>query len=183
MGKGKRQRKAGAKPDKAEEAPAPPPRAPAEPEPPLDLPPPRTRRRINALIAVTLGFAVFIPLTYYMSDDRRDERYAWRMFSAQRAEVCEATVVEDRLDPDGQTRSHPLDLVVTIHQAWVSGLKLGRPDIVDRFLDYRCEQPDVRRVVLTRDCRSGAGRPLPPDVIDHPCPDAAPAAPAPAAGS
>ncbi|MEZ4268894.1 MAG: hypothetical protein R3F39_21265 [Myxococcota bacterium] len=169
MGKGKRQRKSDGAPQ-AEQAKPVRSRAPVDADPPLDLPPPEQRKRINALISLVLAASVFIPATYYMSDDRRDERYAWRMFSAQRAEICDAKVLEQRTDPKGVSTRHDLNLGVTIHQAWVSGLKLGRPDIVARFFEYRCEQADVQEVVLTRDCRSGAGRPLPVDVLTHECP-------------
>ncbi len=159
-------------------------RAPVDAEPSLDLPPPEQRRRINILILLVLFASVLIPATYYMKDDRRDERYAWRMFSAQRAAVCDAKVVEQRASATGTLTRHDLNLVATIHQAWVGGLQLGRPDIVARFFDYRCEQPDVQQVVLTRTCHSSAGRPLPPEVLTHDCPGksapqaaAAPAAP------
>ncbi len=168
MGKGKRHRKSSEPAEAAEPKPTRA-RAPVDVEPPLDLPPPAARKRANIMISLTIGLSILIPLSYYMSDDRRDERYAWRMFSAQRAEVCDATVVEDLVGDAGKTIRKNLSLVSTIHQAWVSGLKLGRPDIVDRFLAYRCEQPDVRSVQLTRDCRSGAGRPLPPDVLTRHC--------------
>jgi hypothetical protein len=169
VGKSKRHRKA-AESTVRDEPRRPRARAPVDVEPPLDLPPPEQRKRINLLISLVLAASVFIPATYYMNDDRRDERYAWRMFSAQRAEVCDAKVVEQRVSATGTSTRHDLNLVVTIHQAWVSGLKLGRPDIVQRFFDYRCEQPEVHQVVLTRDCRSGAGRPLPVDVLTHDCP-------------
>lgn len=142
-------------------------------EAPLDLPPPEQRKRINILISLIVAASVCIPATYYMSDDRRDERYAWRMFSAQRAATCDVRVVEQHASADGTLTRHDLNLVVTIHQAWVGGLQLGRPDIVARFFDFRCEQPEVQQVVLTRDCRSPAGRPLPIDILTHDCPGAA----------
>ena len=129
------------------------------------------RRRILVVAAVVLVAQLIVPATYYVGESGADERFAWRMFSNRRAETCKVQAAEERVtDPVGRKR--PLRLSKLIHRAWIHGLTRRRPDIVDRFFTWRCEDPEIRMISLSRRCRSATGEPLPLDVIEHRCQEA-----------
>ena len=129
------------------------------------------KRRILVVAAVVLAAQLIVPATYYVGESGAAERFAWRMFSHRRAENCQVQAAEERAtDPVGRKR--PLRLSKLIHRAWIHGLTRRRPDIVDRFFTWRCEDPEVRTILLSRRCRSATGEPLPIDVIEHRCQEA-----------
>jgi hypothetical protein len=51
----------------------------------------------NLFIVGWVGLQVALPLSYYLGDDRFDERFAWRMFSPVRLSECRVKLV-DRTD-------------------------------------------------------------------------------------
>ena len=136
-----------------------------------DAPRGAQRRWVLTVAAVVLAAQLVVPATYYVGESGADERFAWRMFSNRRAETCKVQAAEERVsDPAGRKR--PLRLSKHIHRAWIHGLSRRRPDIVDRFFSWRCEDPQIRALVLSRRCRSATGEPLPLDVIEHRCQEA-----------
>lgn len=130
---------------------------------PGELPPqgidagPRARTLGLALLAGWLLLHVSVPLSYYLSSDVYDERFAWRMFSAVRVQECG---LDARETIDGMER--PIGLQSVLPAPWVSLLQRNRPAVLRRFLEWRCAS-DVHptEVRLTHTCRSVAGAALP----------------------
>lgn len=143
-------------------------------EPDRNVPPlpdePRGWHRlvIRWVVALALAVQLAVPATYYLGTNPADERFAWRMFSTQRAEVCRITATEERTQ-QGATRRFRLRLSSVLHQGWVNGLRRRRPDIMRRFFDLRCATQGVQGVQLVRSCRDATGKALPPDPIAHRC--------------
>lgn len=125
----------------------------------LEKPPEgRRRERIRWLVVGLLLLQLVIPLRYYLGDDSYDERFSWRMFSAVRVIECRTVVHETVGDPP---RPRPLRLMATIHEAWIETLKRNREEVIRAFLERRCEEEDVREVVLVNQCVGPAAEPVP----------------------
>ena len=118
-------------------------------------------RWVDALVALWLAAHMVIPLGYYTVRDERDERFAWRMYSAQRAELCRVDFAEVIAGQARSSRQQAISLTRTIHKAWESGLERGRPDIIAAFVAWRCAE-GAEQVHMLRRCKSGDGRPLDP---------------------
>ena len=119
----------------------------------------RTRQR--RLLLGFLAVQLVVPATYYLRDDRYDERFAWRMFSAVRLHACETTADEVRRRPEG-LRASPIDLARAIHVAWLDHLGRNRRAVIHAFLERRCREPSVVRVRVVNACVTADDRPLPP---------------------
>lgn len=124
------------------------------PELPEDVPPEHVRTRILWALGLALAVQLVIPLTYYLRDDRYDERFAWRMFSAVRVERCQTAASEMR---GGVARDIPLS---RIHSAWVEHLRRNRLVVIERFLEQRCAL-GAERVAVQNHCIDAGGRGLP----------------------
>jgi len=117
-------------------------------------PPPGWARLIVSLfIGAFLLWQVSVPLTYYLGQNKFDERFAWRMFSvlgwSQRK--CSVTVTETVKSPD-QASVPPQDLEVIIG-SFVNLLVGNRAAVVKKFLNTRCKaHPQMIRVRLVRMC-------------------------------
>lgn len=109
------------------------------------------------VVAVLVQAAV--PLGYYLGEDRFDERFAWRMFSAVRVYDCNFGAYETR---DGSEQ--PVNLMSTIHVAWITTLRRGREAVMDRYLDWRCEQEGVSAARVVNRCTTPEGNRV-PDVV------------------
>lgn len=131
--------------------------------------PRRRRRATDVFVGAWLVFHVAVPLGYYTVRDREDERFAWRMYSAQRAEICRVDFTERT--EGGKAKK--IDLKRAIHSGWESALERGRPDVVEAFVRKRCEG-GAARVDLLRRCKAGDGKPLEPERKAWRCPDLAP---------
>jgi hypothetical protein len=141
-------------------------------EPRTDLPSPARRRRLGALIAVYLLVQLGLPLRYYLSEARGDERFAWRMFSALRFQTCSLSLVE-RIRDGGREKSRTADPHRLVHDGWTRELEKDLPIVVDRFLARRCAaDPRVVEVSLGRSCHGpdGALVPTEPRVLRCPGP-------------
>lgn len=87
------------------------------------------RRRERAFVYLFLAAQAALPLAYYLGDDRLDERFAWRMFSAERMTRCELGVrVGDR----------PLALGGRFHEAWLALAERGRAPVVEAMATSLC---------------------------------------------
>ncbi|MFO0692473.1 MAG: hypothetical protein U0230_02865 [Polyangiales bacterium] len=128
---------------------------------PEPAPPERVRTWQRRLLLGFLAFQLVVPATYYLRDDRYDERFSWRMFSAVRLHTCETTAEETRLTPDGP-RTSPIDLARTLHVAWLDHLGRNRRAVVHAFLERRCREVGVVRVRVVNDCVTADDRALPP---------------------
>lgn len=113
---------------------------------------PAARRRITMLIGAFLLLQLAVPLTYYFRDNPYDERFAWRMFSAIRLQRCRASAWQT-----SAAGRETLNLSRVTHQAWINILQRNREDVIEAFLDRRCEEPGVEAVTLRNDCASPTG--------------------------
>jgi hypothetical protein len=125
------------------------------------LPDRRLRPLISLGIAAYLAWQVVVPLRYYLGENRRDERFAWRIFStlAIAPYRCDVHVREF---PAGDARGREVDLSRTLHDAWTAALRQGQDTVIDRFLDARCRSSSrVEAVELSRLCRRNDGATAP----------------------
>jgi hypothetical protein len=127
----------------------------------VPLPAPEARRMISLGIAVFLTWQVLLPLGYYRTHDRRDERFAWRIFSALAIAPwrCDVRVQEFT---EGASAGRDVDLSRTLHDAWTMALRQGQDAVAERVLRTRCaSSASVTAVELLRVCRAPDTRPAP----------------------
>jgi hypothetical protein len=123
-----------------------------------------SRRRWATLGALAvLALHAIIPLRYYLGNDAYDERFSWRMFSAVRMQACDLTAFETT---DGTTRR--VSLMETIHVAWITTLRRNREAVMERYLEWRCEE-GVESARLENRCRTPEGRDVPTVVREIDC--------------
>lgn len=123
--------------------------------------PPSPRRLLSIGIAAYLACQVALPLRYYLGDDRRDERFAWRIFSALAIPPFQCDVRVRELTAD-EPAGRDVDLSRTLHDAWIASLRHGQDAVVDRFLEARCRSSArVEAVEFSRLCRRDDHRPAP----------------------
>jgi hypothetical protein len=104
-------------------------------------------------IAAFVFLQFLIPLTYLAREDRADERFTWRRFTAPAARTCESSASLQRLD--GQREAIAMQKL--IHQDWVDYLAQGRRAVVDAFLQKQCEAEDVLQVQVVNRCDDDRG--------------------------
>ncbi len=111
-------------------------------------------RAASLFIATFLASQLLLPLRYYLGDDERDERFAWRMFSPIRVSQCRAEWTEG-----GVPRSPELHVAVS----WTSLMSRARRPVLVAYARRRCAalrgevaRPDVR---LRLTCDHPDGRP------------------------
>ncbi|MFO0685540.1 MAG: hypothetical protein U0234_26000 [Sandaracinus sp.] len=125
--------------------------------PPQGLDAPVHRRLALGVFAGWMILQIATPLSYYVSDDVYDERFAWRMFSAVRVQDCD---VDARETVNGSERT--IDLQTILPAPWIALIGRNRPAVLRRYLTYRCgAEAHPSEVSLTHRCRSAAGEPLP----------------------
>ena len=127
----------------------------------VSLPAPEGRRLISLGIAAFLTWQVLLPLGYYRAGDRRDERFAWRIFSALAIAPwrCDVRVQEFA---DGASAGRDVDLSRTLHDAWTMALRQGQDAVAERVLRARCATSATTAAVeLSRVCRAPDGHPAP----------------------
>jgi hypothetical protein len=121
----------------------------------------RLRPLISLFIAAHLAWQVVVPLGYYLRQNERDERFAWRIFSALAIAPyrCDVRVQEFAA---GERTGREVDLSRTLHDAWAAALRLGHDAVVDRFLQARCRSSSVIEAVeFSRVCRRPDRAPAP----------------------
>ncbi|MGM0577952.1 MAG: hypothetical protein ACQEXJ_19655 [Myxococcota bacterium] len=119
-------------------------------------------------IAAWLGLHVAVPASYYVGEDKEDERFAWRMFSAYRMKRCGVGVWERTAEgPDAPARS--VEPYAEMQAGWVSGLRMARPDVVERFVTWRCDRAEVASVHLRWRCVTPQGERADPNPVDVEC--------------
>ena len=137
--------------------------------PPLPgCPPPRTRRRLLVLGGLFFALQLYLPARYYLSEVRDDERFTWRMFSVIRMTSCRARLFEARATPGGQ-RWRESELAPLVHRAWVHALERNRPQVVEAFLERRCQNEGMRQVRLVNLCRDHRGQTQQPRFYTRDC--------------
>lgn len=103
-----------------------------------------------------MGAQLLLPLRYYLGDDAFDERFSWRMFSAIRVVTCRSHILET---PEEGVPTTP-SLSRILQTAWVTQLGRNRERVIRAVLERRCEEPNMREVVLTNDCTDATGTPM-----------------------
>lgn len=126
----------------------------------------RARTLAKRVFFAFLAFQVLVPMTYYLRDDAYDERFAWRMFSAIRLHQCVTTATED----SGEG-FETIPLARVIHNAWIRHLSRNRRDVVESFLERRCDEESVRAVRVINECRGVADEWYEHQVYERTCLD------------
>jgi hypothetical protein len=125
---------------------------------------PKMRLVIAGVVVALVIAQALIPLRYYLGDDKYDERFAWRMFSAVRMHECRVGASEV---VNGTPR--PVPLASTIHEAWQTTLERNREAAIAGYLSWRCEQEGVESARVENTCVSPSGEPVPPVVTEITC--------------
>jgi hypothetical protein len=119
------------------------------------------RRLISIGIAAYLLWQIALPLRYYLRENRRDERFAWRIFSTLTVPPYRCAVRVTEVGGESVNRRE-VDLQHTLHDAWITLLQFGQDAVAERFLRVRCgADPRVGAVQLSRVCRRPDGAPAP----------------------
>jgi len=125
----------------------------------LPSPPPGlTRLVVSIFIGIFLLWQLVWPATYYFSQDRFDERFAWRMFSAfgRTQKSCTVNVKQKQMSLDYELPVHPLRPLLPVVDTWTNQLIVNRKSVVDKFLRDRCQQsPWMIEVTIVRICPQG----------------------------
>ena len=114
-------------------------------------------RRASIAIHLLLAAQILLPLHYYACNcDKRDERFAWRMFSPTRVEKCgtQFFVGDDK---------RPVKISKTFHNAWLGIAQRGRKQVIEAMARRLCKENPEQRVRVRVQCenvpRVSAGRP------------------------
>ena len=110
-----------------------------------------SRRSALIFVHVFVALQLVLPLTYYVArEDRFDERFAWRMFSAERMAQCRPVF---RVEGDAK----PVPLGETFHEAWITIAERGRQDVVDAMARRLCADHPDKEIKLEMTCRMVSG--------------------------
>lgn len=102
-------------------------------------------RRALIFIHVFLAVQIALPLTYYYARrDKYDERFAWRMFSAERMAVCSASF---------RVGDQPVRLGERFHEAWINIARRGRRDVLEAMAARLCADNPGQPVLLELTCK------------------------------
>jgi hypothetical protein len=95
-------------------------------------------QRESIMIHLLLVGLILIPVHYYACNaDKRDERFAWRMFSPTRVEKCSAQFYVGDAPRAIRTSQH-------FHNAWVGVAQRGRRQVIEAMAQALCERnPDT----------------------------------------
>ena len=102
-------------------------------------------------IGAFIVFQVAMPVSYYLSDDPSDERFAWRMFSVTRMTQCSHNA--QAIKPSGK---ETLNLREHLHVAWITNVARNRTRVIETYLDRVCED-GAEQVQVVNQCRSPGG--------------------------
>jgi hypothetical protein len=117
-----------------------------------------SRRAVLVFIHLFLAVQVILPLSYYVARaDRYDERFAWRMFSAERMVSCSPVF---RVGPERK----PAQLHASFHEAWVNLARRGRHEVLEAMAARLCADNQGQPVRLEMVCHE----PIRPGEEDDP---------------
>ena len=105
-----------------------------------------SRRATLIAIHVFVTAQLVLPALYFAREDEFDERFAWRMFSAERMAHC-----KPRFRVGDAPRPAPLGR--TFHEAWITLAERGRQDVLDAMGRRLCEEHPGKQVRLEMTCR------------------------------
>jgi hypothetical protein len=132
-------------------------------------PPGRSRSIASIFIAVFLLWQIALPISYYLTEDDSDERFAWRMFSILSSfqKGCDVAVSEwgRTAGPTGNP-PQPLDL----QDGWSKLLAKSRLAVVEKYLRLRCQaNPMASAVQFMQICSLPRGPKVPYEDIWFNC--------------
>lgn len=108
-------------------------------------------RRASIAIHLMLAALVLLPMHYYACNgDKRDERFAWRMFSPTRVEKCSAQFFVG--DAPRAIRSS-----AEFHNAWVGIAHRGRQQVIKAMAKALCERNPDTTVRVRVQCEQSPG--------------------------
>lgn len=125
---------------------------------------PNATLRVQVFVLVALAVQLLVPLRYYLSSDKYDERFSWRMFSSTRLQDCRIAPSDQR----GEVWS-PIDLRRTMQEAWTAAFSRQRVDAIEKFLRSRCVLDGVTAARMQSQCTSVEGVALPARVYEVDC--------------
>ena len=117
-------------------------------------PPGRVRLFVSFFIVVYLLWQLALPFSYYVGDDKLDERFAWRMFSAF-GHARKACQIDVRPFPTSPEQRHPADqkIFLATLDNWGSLLRRNPKPVADKLLRTQCEKsPWMNEILLVRKC-------------------------------
>lgn len=97
---------------------------------------------------------IALPASYYLGDDRFDERFAWRMFSSVRLTECQLDV--RRIHGPGRTEE--VETYRDVQIAWGTLMKRNRSEVIRAYLRRRCERDGAPEVMVRTFCEDPEGR-------------------------
>ncbi|HEU5055336.1 MAG TPA: hypothetical protein VFU21_02370 [Kofleriaceae bacterium] len=107
-------------------------------------------RRALIFVHVFLAVQIALPLTYYHARrDKYDERFAWRMFSAERMAIC---------TPAFRVDGTPVRLFSHFHEAWINIARRGRRDVLEAMARRLCSKNPGKPVTLELTCKRVDGK-------------------------
>ena len=108
-------------------------------------------RRESIAIHILLAVLILLPMHYYAcNSDKRDERFAWRMFSPTRVEKCSAQFfVGDE--------PRPIRTSQQFHNAWVGVAQRGRQQVIEAMAQALCERNPDTAVRVRVQCEQSPG--------------------------
>jgi hypothetical protein len=111
------------------------------------------RRSTTIFIHLFVAVQLLVPALYYLTtEDKYDERYAWRMFSPTRSAVC-GSGEELRSPPEFLVGGEPILLYGKFHEAWVTLAKRGRKSVIEAMAERLCADHPNQAVRVRYSCR------------------------------
>jgi len=121
----------------------------------LSSPPPgRVRLFVSFFIVAYLLFQLALPLSYYVRDNKLDERFAWRMFSAF-GHARKACWIDVRPFPTSPEQTHASDQKIfrATLDNWGPVLRRIPKAVADKLLRTQCKiSPWMDEILLVRKC-------------------------------
>lgn len=103
-------------------------------------------RRAFVFIHLYVALQIALPLTYYYARrDKYDERFAWRMFSAERMAVCQ---------PRFKVGDAQVTLGKEFHEGWITIARRGRRDVLEAMAAQLCAENPGQPVTLELTCKT-----------------------------
>lgn len=111
-------------------------------------------RRALVFIHLFIAAQIALPLTYYLARrDKYDERFAWRMFSAERMASCK---------PVFRVGDQKVRITSEFHEAWLTIAQRGRREVLEAMAARLCERNPGQPVTLELTCRTADKK------VEHP---------------
>ena len=112
---------------------------------------PAMPRRASIAIHILLAAQLLLPMHYYAcNSDKRDERFAWRMFSPTRIEKCSAQFFLGDVEQAIRTTAF-------FHSAWIGIAQRGRQSVISAMAQRLCDDNPNMAVRVRVQCEQAPG--------------------------